>query len=430
MLNQLRYKSWFIVLCAVFPIFVAALLKGTPGKIITSDGNAYYAWLTALTVDQDFDFRNDFMLLYSPDPLEWIERQQGPVKNVTPPGMAIVMSPGFIAAKVSATVAETFLGWEVSPFDPFYKNITAAWLLILYLLGVAAFQRVIYYYSRNNLYSAAFTVTTVLGTNLIHYYAKEPSMSHGAVFALAALATWILIQQRPSDFRARSWVSAGALVGLLLIVRNSTIVLIPWWLALGLRASGPSIPEIRRCLLRAGSAAAVVVAIQPVVMSAMSGRLTLNGYETYGLSSGFEGVWGGLLSSRHGLFAYHPMWLLIFAAVLAAFRIPDLRRFAAAALTSFLGAVLVNGTWPYWWFGDSFGNRSYIDVLAPCAAVAGWSVYALFKQSLKARLAVAAVCLSASLIGANLILWVGYLLRRYPSDGLHSFSEAWLWWLR
>ena len=84
--HALKYcatRAWLIVAFFALPIFAASVVKGTPGKIITSDGNAYYAWLTTLAADGDLKFRNDFMNLYSPDPVDWIEKTEGEIKNGT-----------------------------------------------------------------------------------------------------------------------------------------------------------------------------------------------------------------------------------------------------------------------------------------------------------------------------------------------------------
>jgi hypothetical protein len=108
----------------------------------------------------------------------------------------------------------------------------------------------------------------------------------------------------------------------------------------------------------------------------------------------------------------------------------QLKSFAIAALLVFLGSVGINGTWDCWWFGDAFGNRGYLDVLAPCACVAGSALhYGRAKINNMNGWRLPGI-FALALVGTNLLLWLGYLLRRYPADGLHTFAEAWLWWLK
>lgn len=350
-------RSWLIVLCVAAPLFVFTILKGTPGKIVTSDGNGYYAWLTTLAADGDVKFYNDLKNLYAPDSTEWIENAGDKVVNQYPPGLAVVMSPGFLIAHVTAKALPTIGLSSFSPYDPFYKIVTASWMLLFYMLGLYGFQKLMESFTQNRLFSSLFTVVVALSTSLIHYVAKEPAMSHGTVFSITAFATLLLHSPRMTEFLWLRWICVGALVGLLFAVRNSTIVLLPWWIFLGLRATQGQATVRLKAAVSAGLSAAVVFSFQPVMLSLMMGHFSLNGYPTYGLSAGFEGIWRGLFSSRHGLFAYHPIWLAIFAGLLVALRIQHLRAFAITALLVFAGSVGINGTWDCWWFGDAFGNR-------------------------------------------------------------------------
>lgn len=103
-------------------------MKGTPGKIITSDGNAYYAWLTTVAADGDLKFLNDFMNLYAPDSVDLIEKTEGEVRNITTPRMAVIMAPGFLVAHGVAKLAQAATGVALTPYDPLYKSITGFWL--------------------------------------------------------------------------------------------------------------------------------------------------------------------------------------------------------------------------------------------------------------------------------------------------------------
>ena len=68
---------------------------GQSSDLIVGDANAYYAWLRSPLLDGDLDFRNDFELLYPPDPLQpAVVTARGTVVNKYPPGMAAVMLMG------------------------------------------------------------------------------------------------------------------------------------------------------------------------------------------------------------------------------------------------------------------------------------------------------------------------------------------------
>ena len=97
----------------------------------------------------------------------------------------------------AASMAQAATGVPITPYDPLYKNITGLWLFLFFLLGVASFQRVVENFTGHSAFAVGFTLLAVLGTNLVHYIAKEPSMGHATVFTLTSIATRILLELKP-----------------------------------------------------------------------------------------------------------------------------------------------------------------------------------------------------------------------------------------
>jgi hypothetical protein len=106
-------------------------------------------------------------------------------------------------------------------------------------------------------------------------------------------------------------------------------------------------------------------------------------------------LWSSLFSDRHGLFNWHPLLLLgAIGWIIGSFRKFS---FPKAWIISFALVVYINSTWWCWWFGSSFGNRSYEVSLLFFMAGLGFA-YEQFKSS-KTKLRI----LSAVAWGA--ILW-------------------------
>lgn len=74
-------------------------------------------------------------------------------------------------------------------------------------MGVASFQRVVENFKGHNTFAVSFTLLAVLGTNLLHYIAMEPSMGHATVFTLTAIANRILLEQKTLSFNPRAWAA-------------------------------------------------------------------------------------------------------------------------------------------------------------------------------------------------------------------------------
>jgi hypothetical protein len=98
---------------------------------------------------------------------------------------------------------------------------------------------------------------------------------------------------------------------------------------------------------------------------------------------------------------------------------------ATGTLLSFGAFAVINGTWWCWWFGDAFGNRAFIELIPALLVPA-----ALWLSALQAKTVRAFAITTATLAVVNVILWAGFVIRRFPADGLHSVADAYLWPLR
>ena len=66
-----RWMAAFLLLAgaACAAVQALSLARGASPALIVSDGKQYYAWARSVLLDGDLDFRNDYELLYPPDPL-------------------------------------------------------------------------------------------------------------------------------------------------------------------------------------------------------------------------------------------------------------------------------------------------------------------------------------------------------------------------
>ena len=171
--------------------------------------------------------------------------------------------------------------------------------------------------------------------------------------------------------------------------------------------------------------ALLLVGLQVGATYALWGRLGYAIYPDESFANDWRGVWLGLVSHRHGLFVHHPWYLLLLVVNLLALAGPPRQRLiAAGALVSWVILALGNGLWWCWWFGDSFGNRSFIETLLPLSTVAAlgltsWQRSRLLRTGL---IAVLAIC-----VMANLYLWAGYMLGRYAHNGDAPLCQVYGW---
>ena len=411
-----------VFLVAAFLAFVVISLLAyprLPQGLIASDGKGYYAWLRTIALDRDLDFRNDFALIYPPDPIPTgPTTPSGRLASKYPVGLAIVEAPGFLAGHLVALAGD---GPADGVSAPYQFGVTW-WLQIVLLFALWRYWGAVVRLGADPAMAALAVAGMLTATNLIHY-AVRPAMAHAAGLAMLCFALDLLVDDRNAKGAAR-FAAVGALLGLAVIIRPTNAALAPFFVPLFLTRGRRPDPSHWAAFL---AAVACIVAIQVALTSALWGRLQFQGYEGEGFTAGLRGIAATLFSARHGLFIYHPWYLAALALAALAARQPVTRALGAGAMLSFAVLTLANGTWWSWWFGDGFGNRAFIEVIPALVVPAVLWLSGLVNR----RRALACVAAGLALFSVlNAVLWTGYVLRRFPPDGRHSVSQAYLWFVQ
>lgn len=402
-----------------------SLSRGGSPALIISDGKQYYAWARSVILDRDLDFRNDYRLLYPPDPFppEMDQRtQRGLVVNKYPIGMALLETPGLLLGHAAVRL---FPNQPADGVSAPYQVAVASTLIVFILAGTYALFLAALRLGAEPFVAGALSAAMLVGTNLWHYLAKEPAMSHGAGVAICGLALYLLAGWHGpwETISRRQLFALGACIGMLFLVRNTNVFLAPILGVLAFRTR----PFSLRPILLIATPAAGLAALQPIFFSLLWGKLRLTPYPDEAFAGGWGGVVHSLGSSRHGLLVYHPLYALLLGACAVGLFRPGSRLLAAGALSAFGLLLIINGTWWCWWFGDSFGNRGFIEALPPLTLASAVTLSPLAARRSGIALLAAILALTTLL---NAALWTGYVLQRFPQDGRHSVSAAWLWPLR
>jgi hypothetical protein len=420
-------RAFVLCLCLVFlasiGLTVVSLRHGKNKVLILSDGKNYYIWARSILLDHDIDFRNDYHVMYGRDPLppeSAVLTPAGHAVDKYPVGMAILEMPGLILGHIAARYVAHYPMDGVSlPYQ-----VAVAWsLLVLYFGSFILLYLAMLRFGVARIWAFGFCLTALLGTNLIHYVAKEPTMAHAAgvaVFNVLLFLVARLCGEHPRVRPARGLL-LGALVGLLFLIRNTNLLLVPVLAAVVWTRRRPTFRETVPILVGTAS----IAALQPVSLWFLWGRLRFSTYFNESFTSGMSGVVNALVSARHGLLVYSPWYaVLLMFAICGAIRLPQARRVCIAAILSFLLFAAANGTWCCWWFGYSFGNRAFIEALPSLSLAAALSVS---WQHIGRRATIALVITMLVFVAVNLYLWMGFLLQAYPYDGSHTVAQAYLW---
>jgi hypothetical protein len=342
---------------------------------ISGDGRYYYAYVTSLALDGDVDFANQYANPKQGNPWGHGKTPTGKMANPFYVGAAIMWMPFFGVAHGASLVAEP----HALAADGYSDLTQEGTLYGSFVYGVLAAVLCYAMARRRDGPGAALAgafVALVCGP-VLQYLVHQPSFSH----APSAFAVTLLIflwdrgrGERPGDRTMRSWLGAGAAIGLAMLVRPQNLLYALPIVVEGVRAlvrawrEGRK-PALARAAARpaAGAGVALLVFLPQIII-----WHSLYGY-WLGVPQGASYMqWGEpmlldvLFSARNGLFVYAPMWLVgIVGLGWLARREPWT---AWPLFACFWLAAWVNGAVTDWWGIGSIGARRF-DGLVPIVAL-------------------------------------------------------------
>jgi hypothetical protein len=410
-----------LVFAVLFTLGVALQLQ--LGARLQSDGFYYFAYLRSLAFDRDVDFTNDYKLLGLGDkPHLFVPTATGHAQSAWTIGPAIVWSPFFFAAHPVAHALAS-RGADVSTNGNSYPYRQAVCIAGLFygLLGCWFTWRLTKLFFERRL-SAAATALVVLGSFMLWYFVKEPSMTHAPSMAGAAAfaGMWAATRDRRT---LRQWALLGALGGFIALIRwqNVLFALLPACDALVQLAGASSRKdkEQLRATLIAGAVFTAGAALA-FVPQMLAWRAIYGSYLAVSPVGPQIRWWGPQLvdilwSSRNGLFSWSPaLYVAAAGLLLLAWTRPAI---GVPSLVCTAVMVYFNASIQDWWGSAGFGGRRFdgtIPLFALGAAAIGERAIAWTRRHPFRLLSAAA---------AMLVLW-NLTLMKAAQDGQVRIGEA------
>lgn len=338
------------------------------GARLQSDGFFYYAYLRSLAFDRDVNFLNDYQALglnQAQHRFLLEPTATGHAQTAWSIGPALLWSPFFAAGHAVASTLSA-RGEAVDTLGtsyPYRQSVVVANLLygLLGLWFAYRFVRI----HRPMHEAAAGVALTAAGSFVLWYLVREPTMAHAPSMAAVALFLWTWAAGRNAR-TARGWLLLGLAGGLMMVVRwqNAIFFLLPAVELLRRLRARDRRAWVNGILLAAG--ALVTFSPQMFAWKAIYGSwlvMSPAGPEMRWLDPQIADV---LWSSRNGLFAWSPIFLVGLAGLAGLTRREPLVAWSALALFGL--TAWVNGAVEDWWGGAGFGMRRF-DSLVPFTAL-------------------------------------------------------------
>jgi hypothetical protein len=395
-------------------IFISAIMNHNrsdrnDANVLKADALGYYAYLPAVFIyhDSAFSFKTYYEDTYygASDHVEFRNKVEGHYVNKYFSGVALMQLPFFLIAHSIALV----LHLPADGYSTIYN-----WALIIaavfYLfLAFKALKKLLLSFHDNVFHVLAVIAIIYFGTNLFHYSAREPGMSHLFIFSVScvfALALYRLCFTPAPKWVVLSLVCFGLIIAIrpvdVLMVGLFPIVAGSWrtmWSALQYTLKNP-IYLIAGLLL-----SCIPSVIQSILWHWQTGHYFVYSYGNEGFNWSRPEIINILFSYSRGWFVYTPVAFIGLLGILLYWRKDKFR--VTASLIFIAVAVYVLSCWWWWSFGCGFGHRAFIDFLLIPALGLTW----LFKMANKSWMKMSLLVLGVALIALNQIQDLQY--RRY-----------------
>lgn len=296
-------------------------------------------------------------------------------------GVALMQSPFFLAAHL---VSEITGFDDESGFSLIYMRMMMLATVVYLTLGLWLLYRTLrFLFSPVTSFSAVFLLFSA--TNLFYYSILDGMMSHVYSFFLFSVFLFSLFTYRTT--RKSKYLILNLLVYSMAVLIRPTNILLGLLLLFRLDAgSGKDNPKTGIILNLKYTLAFTVLTLvlylpQMAYWKYLSGHWLHFSYRDEGFKNiTHPAVLQVLFSPVNGLFTYAPVMIFVLAGIVKMYFRDKWN--SIIILLVFVLVTLVCASWSMWYFGCSYGQRSYIEYFAIFSIPVGILLDSLFRQKI------------------------------------------------
>lgn len=343
--------------------------------VIDWDIKSYYAYLPATFIYHDLSL--GFLEKNEHDVKKWIWPVTTPTGKkaiLTTMGLSFLYAPFFAIGHITALILPQY---EATGYSLPYHIALQFGTLVYFILSLLVLRKVLARYFDDKV--IALTLFAVgAGTNLFYYLTYSAPMAHAYNFFLIVLFIYFL-EKWHEKINLRYTIGLGLVSGLVTLIRPTNIIvllLVPLWHVGSWNDFKNRVILLLKhwlyIVLMAGMFV-LVWAPQFAYWKYVSGEFFYFSYGERGDKFYWENpqIWKVLFSYEKGWFVYTPLMLV---ALLGLRSLKRLKIKLSLAILVYLSVMIyVLSSWWCWWYGGSFGQRSFVDfyglMAIPLAAV-------------------------------------------------------------
>ncbi|TND09654.1 MAG: hypothetical protein FD123_1011 [Bacteroidetes bacterium] len=366
---------WFILLVSVNYLFTVSWSGNNWKRIVDSDGQGYYAYLPAVFVQHDLQYKFGEEMLCKYRGIcgtnlgrAWCNRVDSFYVNKYYAGVAVALAPFYLPAYGLSD----WLDYDHDGYSLLYQCSVSVGALFYLMLGLCCLRRLMKRFEIREAAQAIVLLTLFFGTNLFYYTLNESSMSH--VFSFGFICAFLLTAHRMIETcTAKRMLLFSFLFAMIILIRpvNGLIILALPFLAgswENMKTLFPGLWKNKTALMFSVLVFCAVLFIQLLLYYFQCGKWFVYSYTNEKLVFAEPHFFDILFSWRKGLFIYTPVLLVMLGGLFTLRREPFR---AASFLLFFLVLTYVLSCWWMWFYGGSYGMRAFIEFFPLFAILLG-----------------------------------------------------------
>lgn len=375
---KLSFSSLAIGIVALACLLIDFSLKNweKEERVIEYDIHSYYGYLPSLFIYDDIKLEKSEYKYGDNKYLFWpVFTEDGRKVNRMSMGTAILYTPFFLAAHIYASVTD----YPEDGFSEPYKFFLLLSTIFYLIIGFDFLRKILNRYDFSDKHSAIVILLIGLGTNLLCYASQSAPMSHVYSFCLFAIFIYygILWHQRQSIIHT---AILGLSFGLISLIRPSNAVIILFFALQGISHVTGLRDRVSFFLSKWTSLLLMLFFVllvwvpQCIYWKITTGHFIYYSYTDNGFYFNNPMILEGLFGFRKGWLIYTPM--MSFALLGIFFLRDEVKKLRTAIIVFMIINIYVIFSWWCWWYGGTFGQRSFIECF-PLLAIpfASWIKY-------------------------------------------------------
>lgn len=332
-------------------------------KPISGDAQAYYAYLPAIFIYQDLDYKfvPEMQQKYyvAASSKSFLKDINGEKVNKTFPGVSILYLPFFVAAHATSLL----FGLPADGYAYTYQLFYLIGFWFYFLAGLIFFRKVLLELTFTNRIADISLITITLGTNIFFYTVYDQSVTHIYSFFLVNWSVFLLLRLK-KEFNLRNLVLLISILALIGITRPTNILVmgVLFFFVNDFDFYKRIFIQIFRIknILKILLPSLAILSIPFILWKLQTGNWIVYSYGEEGFDFSQPEILNFLFSYTKGWFVYTPIMLLILIVGFILL-LKQNRKQVFIGLAFFGIAIYIFSSWWCWYYGAGMSQRVMID---------------------------------------------------------------------